>query len=144
MRRRFDRGHAQLEHRRDLVERVVEHVLEDHAALRRGKLEKPRDGSTHRLGTRKRVFGLDPIVGRDVHGNVERFAHPSLIATQIVERAIVGNPKQPGAQGRQFLQLRQLVVCARECVLDHVLAVGDRAGRARAVAMWDREEILPD
>ena len=102
MQRRLHCGHRHLEDRRDLVGRVTEHVLEDHAAaLRRGKLEKPRDGSTHRLGTRKRVFGLDSIVGRDVHGNVERFAHPSLIATQIVEGAIVGNPKQPGAKGRQ-------------------------------------------
>src|SRR5262249_12991997 len=36
MQRRLDRRHTKLEHRRDLLDRVLEHVLQDYAAALRG------------------------------------------------------------------------------------------------------------
>jgi hypothetical protein len=98
----------------------------------------------HRFVARELAIGLEVIVGCGVHRNLERLAHPQLVAPQVVDRAVVGDSKQPGAQRRQFLQLGQLVVCTRKSILDDVLAVGNRAGHARAVAVQFRAHVVDE
>ena len=46
-------------------------------------------------------------------------------SAEMIDDQIVGNPKQPGAHRREFLQLRELVVRAGESVLDNIFSVGD-------------------
>jgi hypothetical protein len=60
---------------------------------------------------------------------LQRFTHALIIAAQIVERAIVSNPKQPGAESRQLLQAGQLVVRAGQGVLNDILTVEHCASR---------------
>ena len=59
-----------------------------------------------------------------------------------VERAVVGDPEQPGAQWRALLQLVQRDEGAGESVLHHILAVDHRAHQPRAVAVKLRPQLF--
>ena len=143
MQRRLDRGQAQVQQQRDFVDRVIEYVLEDDAAaLQRDEFEETRHGRAHRLLVRERILRVGCIAVRRVEVLVEWLDHTPLITAQVVERAVVGNTKQPRAHGGQFLQFREFVVGLGKAVLDHVLALRHRTGHARAVAVQQRPYVL--
>ena len=151
MQRCLDRGNAQAQLGRDLVDRMLEHVLQDDAAaLRRRQGEERRDRGAHRLLARDDVVRLERDRVGDVERGIERLARAQRLVAPVVDRAVVSDAKQPWPQQRQLLQLRQLEAGARQRLLDHVLAVGDRARHSRAVAQQlgtnvvdEGEELAP-
>jgi hypothetical protein len=143
MQRRLDRWHAELELGGDLLERMVEYVLEDHAAaLRRRERQEAAERGLHRLLPGERVVGLELRGAGDLGRGLERLAAAHALVPPMVDRPVVGDAEQPGAQGRHLLELRQLVVRPGQRLLDHVLTVGGRAGHACAVAVQLRADVL--
>src|SRR6185369_16880239 len=59
----------------------------------------------------------------------------------MIERAIVRDAEQPWAQRWSRRTFGQRIVGARKRFLDDVLAVGDRAGHARTVAVQFRAQV---
>jgi hypothetical protein len=145
MQGRLDRRNAQAQLDCDLVDRMLEHVLQDDAAaLRRRQGEERRDRGAHCLLARDDVIGLERVRVGDVEGGVERLARaPSLVAP-VVDRAVMGDAKQPWPQQRQLLQLRQLEAGARQGLLDHVLAVADRARHPCAIAQQFGTDVIDE
>ena len=96
MQRRLDRRHAELELGGDLFERMVEHVLQDHAAaLRRCQRQEAAERGLHRLLSRERVVGLEPGFAGELGGGVERLAGADALVPPVIDRPVVGDAEQP-------------------------------------------------
>ncbi len=137
MKRRSHRPDGEVEQHGDLVGRVTQYVLEDHAATLRGlQLEKAGEGQMQGLLPRKGIFGvLRAVRGGTNDLVVQGLAHAPLVPAQMVERPTVSDLKEPGAEYRHLFDLRERVVGASECVLDDVLTVANRTGHPRAIAV---------
>ena len=128
--RRFHRHHRGPHGLRRLLERVAEHVLQDdRAPLRHRQREKARERRAH---DRRIGLVLEPGDLVDLGVQVDVFV---AVALQEIDRRVVRDAKQPGAQRRHLGGEAQRVERLGERVLDDVLALDDRAGEARAVAM---------
>ena len=86
--------------------------------------------SPHQHLHRIRASRIDDLVGR-----LDRLGRADRAAAQQVERAVVGDPEQPGAQWRHLLQLVHGDEGPDEGVLHHILALDHRAHQACAVAV---------
>ena len=128
----------EVEHGGDLFQGLVEHVLEDHhTALHGRKLHEPRHRRFDRLSPHQHLHRIWALrVGDLVGGRADR------AAAQKVERAVVGDPEQPGAQWRHLLQLVNGDEGPGEGVLHHILALDHRAHQARAVAVKLRPQLI--
>jgi hypothetical protein len=116
----------QFKQRGDFLERMTQHVFEnDAAALCRCQFDEARYREPHRLLVRHGIVWAWRRVCGGLANGVERLTHTHLVAAQVVERTIVGNAKQPGAERGQFLHLRKQIVSAGERVLDDVFAVSN-------------------
>ena len=125
---------AELEQQGNFLQRIIQHVLENHTTALRGRqLEEARHRGAH--GLLAREHALWPlIVVRELDCDLNGFAHSSLIAPQAIKRPVVRDAKEPRAQGWNLFELRELVISTRQTVLDDILALCDRAHHARAVA----------
>ncbi len=90
---------------------------------------------------REGIAGIGRRIDGAVAHRVQRLAHARLVTPQLVQRAVVGDAEQPGAERRHLVHLRQQVVGAGQGLLHDVLAVGHRAGHARAVAVQLRPQV---
>ena len=102
----FHRVDREVEHTGDLFQGLIEHVLEDHhAALRGRQLHEPRHGRFNRLSPHHHLHRIWTLrIGHRV-GRFDRLGGANCAAAQKVQRAVVGDPKQPGADWLVFLQL---------------------------------------
>ena len=100
--------------------------------------------AAHRLPARHHVVGLERGFGGDLERILDRLARPMALVAPVIDRPVVRDPEQPRPQVGQRLHVRELVVRPGERVLDHVFAVGDRAGYARAVAMQLRPDAIDE
>ena len=90
---------------------------------------QPRHRRFDRLSPHQHLHRIWALrVGDLVGGRADR------AAAQQVERAVVGDPEQPGAQWRHLLQLVHGDEGPDEGVLHHILALDHRAHQARADA----------
>ena len=133
----------EVEHGGDLFQGLVEHVLEDHhAALHGRKLHEPRHRCFDRLPSHQHLHGIWALRIGDLVGRLDGLGSADRAAAQEVERAVVGDPEQPGAHWRGLLQLVERDEGPGEGVLHHVLAVDHRAHQASAVAVKLRPELV--
>ena len=73
---------------------------------------------------------------------LDRLGRADRAAAQQVQRAVVGDPEQPGAKRRGLLQLVEGDEGPGEGVLHHILALDHRAHQARAVAVKLRPQLI--
>ncbi len=136
---RIDR---EVEHGGDLLQGLIEHVLEDHhAALHGRKLYEPRHRGFDRLPSHHHLHRIWALRIGDLVGRLDGLGRADRAAAQQVQRAVVGDPEQPGAQRRGLLQFVQGDEGPSEGVLHHILAIDHRAHQARAVAVKLRPQL---
>jgi hypothetical protein len=118
----------EVEHSGDLFQGLVEHVLQDHyTALYGRKLYEPRHRSFNRLPAHHHLHRILPFRIGDLVGRLDGLGRADRAAAQKVQRAVVGDPEQPGAKRPAFLQLVQGSEGPSEGVLHHILAIDHRA-----------------
>jgi hypothetical protein len=136
---RIDR---EVEQSGDFLQRLIEHVLENHhASLHNRKLHESRHRSFDHLTPHKYLLWIWTPWIDDLAGRLDGFGRANRAATQQVDRAVVSNLEHPGAQRRDLLQFVQGDVCASEGVLHHILTLDHRAHQARAVAVQLRPQL---
>jgi hypothetical protein len=138
MQRSLDRRHAAVHDPADLVKRIAEHVHQnDAAALRRLKTHESAQAGGCDLAISDGRCWIDDHFGIlvDADGLL------SGAAAQKVQRRIVGDAKQPAFRMGNRLRLRKSLDRLHQRLLDHILAVDDRAGHAGAVTMQFRSQL---
>ena len=153
-----DRGGRRLERLGDLAGLPAQHVTQDqHCALPRGQVLEGGDegepdavargdhgggvgagvGVDHAVGDRlqpRDLAGLDQLVAGLPAGRAEAGRErPALLALEVGEADVGGDPVQPGADRRPALERVVGLPCAQVGLLDHVLGLVDRAGHPVAV-----------
>src|SRR5256885_3244733 len=121
----------------DLLERVVEHVLEEHArALLRRKEE-------HEMLARRTEVGAREFDCRDAILRLRRLhlgVLTNLTPAQKVDAAVVRDAKEPGRERARIVEGLEPPVRLEESLLHDVLAVQNRSSHTRAVAMQPRTQ----
>ena len=126
MERGLDAAHRGANELRDVLERVIKDVFQQHAgALHWRKrqhemLECPAESGARWIdrhdGVRRRGTGLRLL--------------PNPAASQEIDTAIVGNPEQPRCQGTRVVEGVQLAIGLKQGVLNDVLAIQHGARHA--------------
>jgi hypothetical protein len=94
----------EVEQRGDLRQLFVEHVLQDDdAALHGGKLRKARHRGPDRFPAHQHFHRVRAGLVDDIRGGFDRLSPADRPAAQQVERAVMGDPEQPGAHWRVVL-----------------------------------------
>jgi hypothetical protein len=133
---RLHRVDREVEHRGNLFQRLVEHVLEDHhTALHCRELHEPRHRRFDRLSPHQHLHRIRASRIGDLVGRLDGLGRADRTAAQQVKRPVVRDPEQPGAQGRHLLQLIHGEEGPDEGVLHHILALDHRAHQACAVTV---------
>jgi len=121
----------------DLLERVVEHVLEQHARAlhRRQREHEMLDGAAECRARRI----VRPHAVRSVDESLRVLAHAA--PAQEVDAAVVRDAEQPRLDRPRAVERLEAPVRVEQRILHHVLAVGDRARHPRAVAVEARPQV---
>ncbi len=126
----------------DLFEGLVEHVLEDHhAALDGRKLREARHRRLYCLPPHHHLRRVYVLRIGDLVRRLDGLGRADRAAAQQVQRAIMGDAKQPGAERRGILQFLHGDEGPGESVLHHILAIDHRAHQARAVTVQLRPQL---
>ena len=126
MQRGLDAAHRGINELRDVFQRVIEDVLEEHAGAlhRRKRQHEAFDGLAE--GRPRRVDRRDGVGLR----RTGLCVLPDLTAAHEIDTPIVSNPEQPRSQRPVIVKGVQLAIGLEQCLLKDVLAVHHRPGHA--------------
>ena len=105
------------------------------------KLGKTRNRGLDRFLTHQGLHRVRVGFIGDIGGGLDRLRLPYRAAAQQIERAVMGNSKQPRPKLRHLLDLVERRERAGERILHDVLAVDHRSHQPRAVAVQFRTQL---
>ena len=135
----FYRGHRALEHLRDLLERMAEHIHQDDAAaLGHRQAHQGAQAGGRGLAALDRAVGIGDRLQRLV-AVLDALAAGA--AAQEIQRRVVGDAEQPALDVGERAGMREGLDRLDQRLLQHVLAVDHRARHAGAIAVQPRPQL---